>query len=153
MLPTSRPAPRLWDVASPQTASFKIKNRIFIALIVLTNTFGNLCLAEAMRHMPNITAVPLASYVLSLLTNPWLLGGTTLLTAWMISQLSMYTWADLTYILPVTASGYIVTALLSRFILNEHVSAFRWAGVVVIAFGVVLVSETPERTSPLGVEE
>lgn len=135
------------------TLTFKIKNRLFIALIVLTNTFGNLCLALAMRHMPDFTSVAFFSYIVSLLTNPWLLGGTALLTAWMISQLSMYTWADLTYILPVTASGYIVTALLSKFILNEHESLFRWAGVVVIAFGVVLVSETPERTSPMGVEE
>jgi drug/metabolite transporter (DMT)-like permease len=139
--------------AAPGTASFKIKNRLFIVLIVLTNTFGNLCLALAMRHMPAISSMAFFSYVVSLLTNPWLLGGVTLLTAWMISTLSMYTWADLTYILPVTASGYIVTALLSRFILNEHVSAFRWAGSVVIAFGVMLVSETPERTKPLGVEE
>lgn len=137
----------------PAPLSFKIKNRLFIALIVLTNTFGNLCLALAMRHMPDLTSVAFTSYIVSLLTNPWLLGGTTLLTAWMISQLSMYTWADLTYILPVTASGYIVTALLSKFILNEHESPFRWAGVVVIACGVVLVSETPERTSPMGVEE
>lgn len=147
---------RLWfvDKNPPAvTVPFKLKNRLFIVLIVLTNTFGNLCLAIAMRHMPDFTAVALSSYIFSLLTNPWLLGGTTLLAAWMISQLSMYTWADLTYILPVTASGYIVTALLSRFILNEHESAFRWAGVVVIALGVVLVSETPERTSPMGVEE
>lgn len=139
--------------AAPRAGSFKIKNRIFIVLVVLTNTFGNLCLAIAMRHMPNATAVPFFSYLLALFTNPWLFCGVALLAAWMVSTLSMYTWADLTYILPVTASGYIVTALLSRFILNEHVSVFRWVGVVVIACGVVLVSETPERTKPLGVAE
>jgi drug/metabolite transporter (DMT)-like permease len=138
----------------PQPASsFKLKNRLFIALIVLSNCFGNLCLAIAMRHMPSISAVPLLSYLAALLTNPWLFAGTTLLAVWMVSTLSMYTWADLTYILPVTASGYIITALLSRFVLNEQISPLRWAGSVVIALGVVLVSETPERTKPLGVEE
>jgi drug/metabolite transporter (DMT)-like permease len=135
----------------PHTASrsFKIKNRLFIILIILSNTFGNLCLALAMRHMPSFHAVSLLGYAAALLRNPWLYGGIALLATWMVSTLSMYTWADLTYILPVTASGYIVTAVLSRFVLNEHVSAFRWAGSVVIAFGVVLVSETPERTTPI----
>lgn len=137
----------------PVTSSFHVKNRIFIAVVVLTNTFGNLCLAIAMRHMPGLGAVPFSSYLEDLFTNPWLYLGVALLASWMISTLSMYTWADLTYILPVTASGYIITALLGKFILHEQESIFRWAGVVVIACGVVLVAETPERTSPMGVEE
>ncbi|HEX7360295.1 MAG TPA: hypothetical protein VF283_07370 [Bryobacteraceae bacterium] len=135
------------------TGTFHLKNRIFITLVVLTNTFGNLCLAIAMRNMPGLGAVPFGSYLEALFSNPWLYLGVALLASWMISTLSMYTWADLTYILPVTASGYIITALLGKFILNEQESVFRWAGVVVIACGVMLVAETPERTSPMGVEE
>ncbi len=64
----------------------------------------------------------------------------------MFAQLSMYTWADLSYILPVTASGYVITAILSKFFLAEHISPSRWIGVVVISLGVMCVAHTPADT-------
>jgi len=64
----------------------------------------------------------------------------------MFSQLTMYTWADLSYILPVTASGYVVTAILGKFFLKEQISTFHWIGVVIISFGVFFVAETPPDT-------
>jgi uncharacterized membrane protein len=67
----------------------------------------------------------------------------------MFAQLSMYTWADLSFVLPVTASGYVVTAILGKLFLNEAVSISRWVGVVIIAFGVVLVAETRADTKHL----
>lgn len=86
------------------------------------------------------------AYTADLLTNWYVVGGTVLLIVWMIAQLSMFTWADLTYVLPVTASAYILTALLSKYFLGERISIARWIGIVIISFGVVLVSETPEDT-------
>jgi uncharacterized membrane protein len=60
----------------------------------------------------------------------------------------MFTWADLTYVLPVTASAYVLTAILSKFFLHEQISVSRWIGIVLISFGVLFVSGTPERTKP-----
>jgi drug/metabolite transporter (DMT)-like permease len=123
-----------------------LKNRIFILLAVLSNSAGNLFLAIGMKHMPDFQAVSILSYLASLMTNSWIVIGTALLIIWMVTQLSMLTWADLTYVLPVTAAVYIVTAILSRFFLDEHVSSIRWAGVVVISCAVLLVAETSPRT-------
>lgn len=96
--------------------------------------------------MPDFLGTPPLSYLLALIGNPWILGGTALLTLWMVSQLSMFTWADLSYVLPVTASGYIVTAILGKWFLGEQVSSMRWAGTVLITCGSMLVSKTPVRT-------
>lgn len=85
-------------------------------------------------------------YLAGFATNVWILGGIALLTLWMAAQLSMLSWADLTYVLPMTAGAYVLTAILARFFLNERISAARWIGVVVISLGVFLVAETPERT-------
>lgn len=90
--------------------------------------------------------MPLLQYIPMVLSNPFLVAGTSLTALSMFAQLSMYTWADLSYILPVTASGYVITAILSKFFLYEHVSISRWIGVVVISFGVVFVAETPPDT-------
>ena len=123
-----------------------LKNAIFVAIIVLANTVGNLLLAMGMDRMPDFWASPFPVYVGSFLSNLYILAGTVMLIISMVSQLSMYTWADLSYVLPVTASAYLVTALLSRFFLHEHVSLARWAGVVLISLGVMEVSATPAET-------
>lgn len=125
--------------------TFQQKNNFFIALVVLTNTIGTLFLGIGMAEMPEFGTTSLAAYVQAFLINPWILPGIALLAVWMLAQISMYSWADLTYVLPVTASSYVFIAILSKFVLNEHISAARWVGIVLIAFGVVFVSETPAR--------
>ncbi len=126
---------------------FKYKNRLFIVLVVITNTIGNLFLAIGLTRLPGFSFASMLSYVMAFLANGWILGGIALMAGWMISQLSMYTWADLTYVLPITASSYIFTAILGRYVLNQHLSLLHWAGVVVISLGVMFVSETPVHTS------
>ena len=126
-----------------------IKNAVFVALIVIGNTVGNLFLAISMSRMPAFTTVPWLSYAGLVLLNPAFLFGTFLIAVSMFAQLAMYTWADLSYILPVTASGYVITALLGKFFLAENVSITGWIGVVVISFGVVLVAETRPDTKHL----
>ena len=127
----------------PAEPKSQTKNRIFIAIVVLTNAAGNVLLAIGMKQMPDFDDASVMGYTASLFTNLWVLSGIALLIVWMVAQLSMFSWADLTYVLPVTATGYIVTAILGKFFLGETVSIMRWAGIVVISFGVVLVSETP----------
>ena len=124
----------------------KLRNGIFISLIVITNTFGNLFLAEGMASMPDFRPEIVLSYTAKLLTNGWFLLGVVVLAIWMIAQLSMFTWADLSYVLPMTASGYTFTAILGKFVLSERISMARWAGIVLISFGVLLVAETPPWT-------
>ena len=127
----------------------KLRNLIFIALIVATNTLGNLFLALSMNQMPGFRADNILAYARAILMNVWFVGGVALLIVWMIAQLSMFTWADLSYVLPVTASAYAFTAILGKFYLAERISAARWVGIVLISFGVLLVSETPPWTHAL----
>lgn len=130
-------------------AGHKLRNLIFIALIVATNTLGNLFLAFSMSQMPDFRADNALAYTRAILTNVWFVGGVALLIVWMIAQLSMFTWADLSYVLPVTASAYAFTAILGKFYLAERISMARWVGIVLISFGVILVSETPPWTHVL----
>lgn len=125
--------------------TFEQKNSFFIAAVVLTNTVGTLFLGIGMTEMPDFGKASFLSYTLAFLTNPWILPGIALLAVWMLTQISMYSWADLTYVLPVTASSYVFIAILSKFVLNEHISPSRWIGIALIAFGVAFVSETPAR--------
>ena len=124
----------------------KLKNRVFIALLVVSNTLSNLFLGLGMKAMPDFDSVSIFSYAWAFLSNAWILGGIALLIIWMVAQLTMFSWADLSYVLPVTASAYVFTAVLGKFFLGERISMARWAGIVLISLGVVLVSETPPWT-------
>jgi drug/metabolite transporter (DMT)-like permease len=123
-----------------------LKNRISIALIVVSNSVGNVLLGIGMKQMPQFETTSILNYLGSLMTNRCVVMGTALLIIWMIAQLSMFTWADLSYVLPVTAGIYIVTAIVSKFFLDEQVSSRRWVGIVVISCAVLLVAETSPRT-------
>ncbi len=65
----------------------------------------------------------------------------------MSSYMTALSFADLTFVLPATAIGYVIMALLSIFWLHEHVSLQRWAGIVLIIVGVGLSPEAHRAPS------
>lgn len=122
------------------------KTFLFLAVAVLGNSFGNLLLALGMDHMPHLAAVGLPAYALGLVLNPYLLPGALLTAVYTLAQVSLFSWADLSFVIPCIASSYIVSTLLGEFVLGEHVAGLRWAGVALIFIGVALVAETPVVT-------
>lgn len=122
------------------------KTVAFLTTAVLANSFGNLLLAIAMDRLPQFSLATLPQYLERVLTDPLLLPGTALTLLYSLSQLSLFSWADLSYVVPFTACSYILTTLLSEFVLGEHVHAIRWLGVVLISIGVLVISRTPSHT-------
>jgi drug/metabolite transporter (DMT)-like permease len=80
------------------------------------------------------------------LFNPFVVSGIVLLIGFFASYMTALSWADLTFVMPATACGYVVVALLSRFWLHEHLSIYRWAGIVLIVCAVGFVAGGPSRT-------
>ena len=113
--------------------------------MVLTNVFGNFFLKRGMPPPPPISA-PM-DYIAALF-QPWVALGVVLLILWQLSRMALLSWADLSYVLPVTSIGYVLVALLGRVLLNEQITPVRWAGIVLIMAGVALVSGgTPPQTA------
>ena len=79
--------------------------------------------------------------------NPWVIAGILLLLGFFASYLTALSWADLTFVLPSTALGYVVVALLSRFWLHEQISLSRWLGIALITIGVGFVTRGPAYTA------
>ena len=53
--------------------------------------------------------------------------------------------------MPATALGYVLLALVARFVLHEHISPLRWIGILLITSGVGFVAGGPALTEhPLG---
>lgn len=111
------------------------------------NVSGNYLLSVGMRQIGKTVSFSPMAY-LRAMANPWVMAGIVLLIGWLLAQLSLLSWADLTYILPITATSYVVTAIVGAVGLHEQVSAWRWSGVALIFAGVAVVTRTRPRTAP-----
>ncbi len=114
-------------------------------VVVLANVIGNFALSLGMRKAgPGGLTSPLG--YIEALFDPWVAAGVCLLIVWMLSQMALLSWADLSYVLPVTAAGYVLAAIAGRVFLAECISPARWAGVALIMTGVVLVGRTAHNS-------
>ncbi len=127
---------------SASHSRLRLKTRLLAVIVIVSNVLGNFFLSRGMRtgEAPD--------FLLAALFNPWVMLGVSLLVLWMLSRMTLLSWADLSYVLPVTALGYVLTALMGKAFLGEYVSAARWAGIALIVAGVSLVGGTPIRTTP-----
>jgi drug/metabolite transporter (DMT)-like permease len=123
----------------------KAKKILVYLAIACCNGAGDVLLKRGMDdlgqiHLSNWT------HIFSAFTNPWIIIGIACLACFFYAYLTALSWADLTYVLPASAFGYVVTAFLSRYFLHEAVSPWRWAGVLLITCGVGLVARGPSLT-------
>jgi drug/metabolite transporter (DMT)-like permease len=92
--------------------------------------------ASGLRHAFGLTV-----------TNPTIWLGIFFLLGFMISYMTVLSWADYSYVMPAGAFGYAILTFLAVVILHESVSPRRWAGVLLVCLGVLLVGQTKPRTT------
>ena len=123
-----------------------LKTKLLTLFVVATNVLGNVSMSWGMKHQnAQLGLSPLAYF--RLIFSPWVLLGTTLLILWLLSRMTLLGWADLSYVLPVTAIGYVLTAILGKYFLGEEISYQGWAGTLLIVAGIILVGLTQPNTT------
>jgi uncharacterized membrane protein len=131
---------------SHETARLRAKTWACASVVILSGVFGNFFMKLG---MPAELAAPL-DYI-TVLFRPYVALGVALLILWTLSRMTLLSWADLSYVLPVTSIGYALVAVAGRVWLHEEISATRWAGIGLIMAGVALVSfGTPPQTARRG---
>jgi len=119
---------------------------LLLAAFVLLRAFGNLCLAWGTKHFPETLGGNPWAY-LRVLLNPFVTLGIVMMIVAIVVRLALLAVADLSYVLPMTAIGYVLAALFGSVFLHEVVSAQHWTGTVLIFAGVALVSSTSQNTT------
>ena len=132
-----------------QAARLRLKTRSFTFLVVLSSLCGNFSLSWGMRQVGSLVSFSPLAYMRAVF-NPWVALGISLLIVWLFFQLALLSWADLSYVLPVTAVGYVLVALVGKVLLNEQITMQRWAGIGLIVAGVALVGggSVPQTAHP-----
>ena len=79
--------------------------------------------------------------------NPFVAAGIAMLVLSLFVRLTLLSLADLTFILPVTSIGYVISSLLGVGFLGETVSPAAWVGTILIFAGAALAGSTPRVTT------
>lgn len=114
---------------------------------MLLNACGNLALAWGMKHREAVSANPL-DYIRALF-DPFVAVGVGLLILWLLTRMALMSWADLSFVIPMTAVGYLLSALFGHIFLHEEISLLRWLATLLIVSGIALVGSTPHKSKAL----
>ena len=127
-----------------------MKTLIVLFLAIVCQTLGDVCLTKGMKSIGEVNTLNPAELLqlgFQVFTNPYIWLGIAILTIFYFLYLAALSWADLSYVLPVTAFGYTLNAAMAKYFLHEHISPMRWFGTLVICFGVAIVSRTEQKTT------
>src|SRR5580700_10553433 len=113
--------------------------------VMLTASVGDTLLSRGMAQVGHVDVHHLG-LLWHALFNPFVDAGIVLLIGFFASYTTALSWADLTFVMPATAFGYVVIALLGRFWLHEHLSVSRCVGIALIVCAVGFVAGGPSRT-------
>jgi drug/metabolite transporter (DMT)-like permease len=121
------------------------KQYLILLAVMLTASVGDTLLSRGMSQMG-----PVDTHHLGLLFhaifNLNIVAGIVLLIGFFACYMVALSWADLTFVMPATAFGNVMVALLSRFWLHEHLSISRWVGILLLTCAVGFVANSPSRT-------
>ena len=120
-----------------------MKTYIVVAIAALSAAIGESLLSYGMRRYGVISLTERAHVrmlISSVFSNPFVFMGVVFLGLFFFLYLAALSWADLSYVLPLTALSYIFAAWIAKFFLKEDVSWFRWVGTFIIVIGIVVVA-------------
>ncbi len=118
------------------------RTALCIAIVVLAGEGGNIAVTHAMKRLGEVKDFSIRGVLDALgraFGQGWTWAGIALMAVAFFALLAVLSWADVSFVVPATASSYVVGALGAKFLLGERVSGVRWAGVVLVCIGVALV--------------
>jgi drug/metabolite transporter (DMT)-like permease len=116
---------------------------IFIAIVVLSGTAGDLAVSHAMKQIGEIETLRLSAIwrvLVRAFRIVWMWIGLALMALAFFSLLALLSWADVSIVVPATALSYVTAAFGAKYLLREDVAPVRWAGVFLVCAGVALLS-------------
>ena len=111
---------------------------------------GNSSMAWGMKQVPERMSMNPALYLRAML-NPFVAMGVAALILALLTRMALLSLADLSFVLPVTAIGYVIAVFLGKVFLHETVTRQRWLGTLLIFAGAALVGSTSPDTTPIDI--
>jgi uncharacterized membrane protein len=132
------------------SSSLHFKTYLLIFLMVIFGPLGNVLLGKGMKPIGAAsmgTTAGILELLPRVLTSGTIWLGIGSLITFFVAYMLVLSWADYSYVQPASSVAYGMVALLAHFMLHEVVTPTRWLGVLLICVGVLVVGQTPPRTT------
>ncbi len=123
-----------------------VKTYAVLLFFLALKAVGNSAMAWGMKQVPERMSMNPALYLRAML-NPFVAMGVAALLLALLTRMTLFSLADLSFVLPVTAVGYVIAVFLGKVFLHETVTHQRWLGTLLIFAGAALVGSTPRNTT------
>jgi uncharacterized membrane protein len=135
----------------PSEKRLRIKTLVMVLAMIVCANAGDLLLKRGMAQIGpvELTARGIPQAFQQTVASPTIWLAIFFLSGFMVSYMTVLSWADYSYVMPAGAAGYAILTFLAVVFLHESVSPRRWVGVVLICVGVLLVGQTKPRTTEL----
>ena len=138
------------DQTISSTRTLKAKTYILLFLMMALGSVGNTILDKGMKSLGPIdfstrSAIWQGAFHTFTSGTIWL--GICCMLLFMVCHMLVLSWADYSFVMLFSAITYALVPLLGYLWLGEYVPIARRLGIVLIVFGVFLVSRTPPRTT------
>jgi drug/metabolite transporter (DMT)-like permease len=139
------------DQTISSTRTLKTKTYVLLFLMMALGSVGNTILDKGMKSLCPIdfstrSAIWQGAFHTFTSGTIWL--GICCMLLFMVCHMLVLSWADYSFVMLFSAITYALVPLLGYLWLGEYVPIARRLGIVLIVFGVFLVSRTPPRTTP-----
>lgn len=126
--------------------------KLFLILLIglILEALGVVYLSMGLKQigeLKQISASEIRRILVRGVTNPNILLGVLMETAFFVTLLISLKFWDVSLVWPLTSLGFVLTTLAARYIRHEEVNAMRWAGVFLIMAGAVLVGYSEKLKS------
>ncbi len=117
------------------------RGRVLLIMLgsVIALAIGETLLSRGMKQVDRIGGGWL-DQTIAVARNPWIEAGLLLLIVHLGLYMLALQGADLSFVLPLTAASYPLTAFLAHVYLGENIGTARWAGTLLITVGVAIVA-------------
>ncbi len=119
-----------------------MNNILLILASVLLNALAQLLIRKGMLAIGTVSLGNFFDNLGAMITNLWLWGAMFSYAISLLLWLSVLSKVEVSYAYPFLSVGYIVVAVAGYALFNEHLSAIRIAGIVVICIGVIMISRS-----------
>ena len=116
---------------------------IGLATLILCSTGGEIAITHGMKSVgepARLRPHAVLQFLGRAVSNGWFWAGVPLMALSFYALLVLLSWEPISLVIPASALSYVVGTFGAKFILGEDVSTARWAGVILVCIGVVLVA-------------
>ncbi len=120
------------------------RKKIWLLLLtgLVSEAVGFVLIKKGLVQVPVFTTSSMTSFTFlySIVKNPQVLLGTAFEALHFGVLMELLSVSDVSYIIPLTSIGYILTPISALLFLSEGIPPVRWAGIFFVCAGVMLVS-------------